>query len=77
MHAGAPRGTLAGRAMRGALSALDGAAQGRQAHREATRYDPSFKKYAKRYFGAGTDWRWFKAQGMAESDLTPSVRSRG
>jgi membrane-bound lytic murein transglycosylase F len=24
----------------------------------------------------GTDWRWFKAQGMAESDLTPTARSR-
>lgn len=40
------------------------------------RYDPIFQKYAKRYFGAGTDWRWFKAQGMAESDLTPGARSR-
>ncbi|MEO8336008.1 MAG: transglycosylase SLT domain-containing protein, partial [bacterium] len=33
-------------------------------------------KYTKRYFGIGTDWRWFKAQGMAESDLTPTARSR-
>jgi membrane-bound lytic murein transglycosylase F len=35
-----------------------------------------FRKYTKRYFGVGTDWRWFKAQGMAESDLTPGARSR-
>ena len=70
------RGTLAGRSVRGALSALDQAARERQARRDATRYDPIFQKYAKRYFGAGTDWRWFKAQGMAESDLTPSARSR-
>ena len=70
------RGTLAGRSVRGALSALDAAARERQARREVTRYDPIFQKYAKRYFGAGTDWRWFKAQGMAESDLTPSARSR-
>jgi soluble lytic murein transglycosylase-like protein len=70
------RGTLAGRSLRGALSALDGAARERQARRDAARYDPIFQKYAKRYFGAGTDWRWFKAQGMAESDLTPGARSR-
>jgi membrane-bound lytic murein transglycosylase F len=70
------RGTLAGRSVRGALSALDAAARERQARREVTKYDPIFQKYAKRYFGAGTDWRWFKAQGMAESDLTPGARSR-
>ena len=70
------RGTLAGRSVRGALSALDDAARQRQARREVTRFDPIFQKYAKRYFGAGTDWRWFKAQGMAESDLTPTARSR-
>jgi membrane-bound lytic murein transglycosylase F len=72
----AARGTPAGRSVRGALSALDAAARERQARRDATRYDPIFQKYAKRYFGAGTDWRWFKAQGMAESDLTPGARSR-
>ena len=70
------RGTLAGRSVRDALSALDDAARQRQARREVTRFDPIFQKYAKRYFGAGTDWRWFKAQGMAESDLTPTARSR-
>ncbi|PYP79256.1 MAG: hypothetical protein DMD35_08615 [Gemmatimonadetes bacterium] len=70
------RGTLAGRSVRGALSALDAAARERQARREEKRYDPIFQKYAKRYFGAGTDWQWFKAQGMAESDLTPTARSR-
>ena len=70
------RGTLAGRSVRGALSALDAGARERKARRDVTRYDPIFQKYAKRYFGAGTDWRWFKAQGMAESDLTPGARSR-
>jgi membrane-bound lytic murein transglycosylase MltF len=63
-------------ALRGALTALDAAARERQARREITKYDPIFQKYTKRYFGAGTDWRWFKAQGMAESDLTPTARSR-
>jgi membrane-bound lytic murein transglycosylase MltF len=58
------------------LASLDTAAQQRQAQRQGRRFDTIFQKYAKRYFGAGTDWRWFKAQGMAESDLTPTARSR-
>jgi membrane-bound lytic murein transglycosylase F len=70
------RRAVSGRSVRGALAALDAAARERQARRDETRYDPIFRKYAKRYFGAGTDWRWFKAQGMAESDLTPGARSR-
>ena len=65
-----------GNSVRGALAALDAAARERQARKEITKYDPIFQKYTKRYFGAGTDWRWFKAQGMAESDLTPTARSR-
>jgi membrane-bound lytic murein transglycosylase F len=40
------------------------------------RYDDTFRKYTKRFFGIGYDWRVFKAQGMAESDLTPTARSR-
>jgi Predicted soluble lytic transglycosylase fused to an ABC-type amino acid-binding protein len=55
---------------------LERAAEERQARRATERFDPIFKKYAKRYFGIGADWRWFKAQGMAESDLTPGARSR-
>lgn len=56
--------------------ALARAAEKRRAQRVTDQYDPIFRKYSKRYFGPGTDWRWFKAQGMAESDLTPSARSR-
>lgn len=59
-----------------AKHALDRAAEERQTKRATARFDPIFKKYTKRYFGVGTDWRWFKAQGMAESDLTPGARSR-
>ena len=59
-----------------AKHALDRAAEKRQTQRATERFDPIFKKYTKRYFGVGTDWRWFKAQGMAESDLTPGARSR-
>ncbi len=62
--------------IRGANRALARAAEIRQTQRATERFDPIFKKYTKRYFGIGTDWRWFKAQGMAESDLTPTARSR-
>jgi soluble lytic murein transglycosylase-like protein len=62
--------------LRAAGRALDDAAQARQSRKATERYDPIFRKYTKRYFGIGTDWRLFKAQGMAESDLTPTARSR-
>lgn len=38
-------------------------------------YDRLFKKYSKHYFGVGFDWRWFKAQGIAESGLQPDAVS--
>jgi membrane-bound lytic murein transglycosylase F len=40
-----------------------------------SRYDAHFQKYAKRFFGPGYDWRLFKAQSMAESNLNPNARS--
>jgi membrane-bound lytic murein transglycosylase MltF len=40
-----------------------------------TRYDDTFSKYSKQYFGPSFDWRWFKAQGYAESGLDPTSRS--
>jgi soluble lytic murein transglycosylase-like protein len=39
------------------------------------RYDAYFRKYSKRYFGVGFDWKLFKAQGMAESGLSPTAKS--
>ena len=39
------------------------------------RYDDTFRKYSKRFFGVGFDWRIFKAQGMAESNLDPNAKS--
>lgn len=51
------------------------AAQVRAQARDGDRYDDTFRKYGKRYFGAGFDWRYFKAQGLAESGLSPSARS--
>jgi membrane-bound lytic murein transglycosylase MltF len=43
--------------------------------RSAQRYDDTFRKYSKRYFGIGFDWRLFKAQGMAESGLDSAATS--
>ena len=43
--------------------------------RPANRYDDTFRKYSKRYFGVGFDWRLFKAQGMAESNLDSAATS--
>jgi membrane-bound lytic murein transglycosylase F len=40
-----------------------------------TRYDPHFQKYSKRYFGADFDWRWWKAQAIAESALDSTAKS--
>jgi membrane-bound lytic murein transglycosylase F len=42
---------------------------------EKTDYDDYFRKYAKHYFGIGSDWTWFKAQAIAESNLQPQARS--
>jgi len=38
-------------------------------------YDDTFRKYSKRFFGVGYDWRIFKAQALAESNLSPQARS--
>jgi membrane-bound lytic murein transglycosylase F len=59
----------------GVAESLAQAARAREAARITNRYDPWFKKYTKRYFGIGTDWRLFKSQGVAESELNPKARS--
>ncbi len=38
-------------------------------------YDDHFRKYSKRFFGAGFDWHYFKAQAIAESNLNPKAKS--
>lgn len=38
-------------------------------------YDGLFRKYTKHYFGPHFDWRWFKAQAIAESGLNPDAHS--
>ncbi len=39
------------------------------------RYDDTFRKYSQRFFGPGFDWRIFKAQAMAESNLNENAKS--
>jgi Predicted soluble lytic transglycosylase fused to an ABC-type amino acid-binding protein len=39
------------------------------------RYDDTFRKYSQRFFGPGYDWRIFKAQAMAESNIDMNAKS--
>ncbi|HVX41224.1 MAG TPA: transglycosylase SLT domain-containing protein [Gemmatimonadaceae bacterium] len=55
--------------------ALNAAAAARQAKKISSRYDVTFRKYTKRYFGPAFDWKYFKAQGFAESGLDPNAKS--
>ena len=41
----------------------------------STRYDDSFRKYSRTYFGR-LPWKWFKAQAIQESGLKPNAVSR-
>ncbi len=41
----------------------------------SAQYDDYFRKYSKRFFGVGFDWRYFKAQAFAESNLNPDAYS--
>ncbi len=47
-------------------------AQGRNPE---NRYDDTFRKYSKHHFGPSFDWRLFKAQGLAESNLDSLAKS--
>jgi membrane-bound lytic murein transglycosylase MltF len=55
--------------------ALEQAAAARNLKKISQRFDPTFKKYTKRFFGPAFDWRYFKAQGYAESGLKPTATS--
>ena len=57
------------------LSAATPSAAQRRPRGSNDQYDPLFKKYSKRYFGVAFDWRLFKAQAMAESNLSPDAKS--
>ena len=58
-----------------AASALEQVAAARNARKISARFDPAFRKYSRRYFGPAFDWRYFKAQGFAESGLKPDATS--
>jgi membrane-bound lytic murein transglycosylase F len=45
------------------------------AQRHLDRYDHTFRKYSKRFFGPAYDWREFKAQGLIESGLESAASS--
>src|ERR1044072_9524763 len=61
--------------LRRAGNALERAAQARADKKISEKYDPVFKKYAKRYFGPAFDWKYFKAQGFAQSGLKADAKS--
>ena len=56
-------------------SAIERAAAARNKRKITDRYDPVFRKYTKRYFGPTFDWKYFKAQGLAESGLDSNATS--
>lgn len=54
---------------------FENVAAARNLKKISQRFDPTFRKYSKRYFGPAFDWRYFKAQGFAESGLKPTATS--
>ena len=45
-------------------------------YNQVTQYDHYFSKYSKRNFGPNFDWRYFKAQAIAESRLKKNAQSQ-
>jgi membrane-bound lytic murein transglycosylase F len=66
-------GSVAALALQTASSASPAASPSRWI--KNTRYDELFKKYTRQYFGPGFDWKVFKAQAMAESNLSMNAKS--
>jgi membrane-bound lytic murein transglycosylase F len=54
---------------------LHSQAVGFEKYRHHTKFDDHFSKYSKRFFGIGFDWKYFKAQAIAESNLNPNAKS--
>ena len=50
-------------------------AQSFERYNNVVKYDKYFSKYSKRYFGASFDWKYFKAQAIAESNLKSDAKS--
>jgi membrane-bound lytic murein transglycosylase F len=61
--------------LRKAGQAIERVAQARASKKLSEKYDPVFRKYSKRYFGPAFDWKYFKAQGFAESGLKADAKS--
>ncbi len=59
-----------------ATTAYAGTSQKKKLADWPDKYDEHFSKYSKHYFGPGLDWRWFKAQAIAESGLNPNAKSK-
>ena len=59
-----------------AVTAYAGSGQKKRVGDWPDKYDVHFRKYAKHYFGPGLDWRWFKAQAIAESGLNPNAKNK-
>lgn len=57
------------------LVALSAAVSTAEDLSQSARYDRFFVKYTERFFGPDFDWRYFKAQALAESSLRTDVRS--
>lgn len=58
------------------LAPLLASAQRKPTAKKPADYDDTFRKYSKRFFGPAFDWKLFKAQGMTESNLDMTARSR-
>lgn len=58
-----------------ATNVFERAASARAAKKISEKYDPVFRKYTKRFFGPAFDWKYFKAQGFAESGLKANATS--
>ncbi|BBO76342.1 hypothetical protein DSCW_37590 [Desulfosarcina widdelii] len=52
-----------------------GSAAAFERYNRVTTFDTYFSKYTKRFFGPAFDWRYFKAQAVAESRLKAGARS--
>jgi membrane-bound lytic murein transglycosylase MltF len=48
---------------------------GFERYNRVTKYDSYFKKYSKHFFGPGFDWKYFKSQAIAESNLDSDAKS--
>jgi membrane-bound lytic murein transglycosylase MltF len=74
-RAGVAQTAPAGTSISSAGNAIERAAAARNKKKVTDRYDPVFRKYTKRYFGPVFDWKYFKAQGLAESGLDSNATS--